>query len=45
VSKAKSKMEKPHKKFDVWQLAMDFAIEIYKITDPDELPRSKLRGI
>jgi len=25
-------MEKPHKKLDVWKLAMDLVIELYKVT-------------
>jgi len=26
-------MDKPHKKLDVWQLAMDVAVEIYETTE------------
>jgi len=26
-------MEKPHKKLDVWKLAMDLVIDVYKITE------------
>lgn len=27
------KVEKPHKKLDVWQLGMDFAVEVYRTTE------------
>jgi len=26
-------MEKPHKKLDVWRLAMDLVIDVYKVTE------------
>jgi four helix bundle protein len=26
-------MEKPHKKLDVWKLAMDLVIDVYKVTE------------
>ena len=36
-------MEKPHKKLDVWQMAMDLIIEIYRITE--SFPKEEKYGL
>ena len=36
-------MEKPHKKLDVWQMAMDLVIEIYRITE--RFPKEEKYGL
>ncbi len=36
-------MEKPHKKLDVWQMAMDLVIEIYRITE--SFPKEEKYGL
>jgi four helix bundle protein len=36
-------VEKPHKKLDVWQMAMDLVIEIYRITE--SFPREEKYGL
>jgi four helix bundle protein len=36
-------VEKPHKKLDVWQMAMDLVIEIYRITE--SFPKEEKYGL
>ena len=36
-------MEKPHKKLDLWQVAMDLVIEIYRITE--SFPKEEKYGL
>ena len=36
-------MEKPHKKLDVWQMAMDLVMEIYRITE--SFPKEEKYGL
>lgn len=36
-------MEKPHKKLDVWQIAMDLVMEIYRITE--NFPKEERYGL
>lgn len=36
-------MEKPHKKLDLWQMAMDLVIEIYRITE--SFPKEEKYGL
>lgn len=36
-------MDKPHKKLDVWQMAMDLVIEIYRITK--SFPKEEKYGL